>query len=104
MALESSNGNFYQKLARNLSGILELVGDIGIILNDFANWFYSALMIWVKNIWVENFEIQPRKTELLRKMDVFKKNLFFEQNPHNQSSLSKSVYFDELNLEVFFTV
>ena len=37
--------------------ILELVGDFGIILNDFQSWFHSAFKIWVKFIWVENPKI-----------------------------------------------
>jgi len=47
--------NFYPK-------ILEFLGDIGIILNDFQSWFYTAIKIWVKLTLIENREfsdIQP---------------------------------------------
>ena len=37
--------------------ILEFIGDIGVILNDFWSRFYVAIKIWVKFILVENFKI-----------------------------------------------
>jgi len=37
--------------------ILEFIGDIGVILNDFWSRFYLAIKIWVKFILVENFKI-----------------------------------------------
>jgi len=43
--------------------ILELVGDFGIILNDFQSWLNSNINIRVKLIWVENPKIpgiQPK--------------------------------------------
>jgi len=47
--------------------ILELISDIGIILNDFQSWFYSAIRIRVKLIWEENLKIpgiQPTDDDL----------------------------------------
>ena len=43
--------------------ILELVGDFGIILNNFQSLFKSTANIWVKYIWAENPKnpgIQPK--------------------------------------------
>ena len=37
--------------------ILVLLGDFGIILNDFQSWLNSTIEIWVKFIWVENPKI-----------------------------------------------
>ena len=77
-------------------------------LLGFVSYFFRFRSFWrffgvpkLRGFWSN---IGSKSTVLYSKMDVFSKNLFFERNPHNQSSLSKSVYFDELNLEVFFTV
>ena len=32
--------------------ILEFIGDIGTILNDFLSWFHTSVKIWVKFIWL----------------------------------------------------
>ena len=39
------------------SKTLELVPNIGIILKDFSNWFYSATQNWVLFTCVENLKI-----------------------------------------------
>ena len=47
--------------------ILDFVGDIGIIRNDFQSWFHSIIKLWVVFIWVWNLKIpgiQPRHANL----------------------------------------
>ena len=47
--------------------LFKIVGDIGIIRNDFQGWFHSIIKLWVVFIWVWNLKIpgiQPRHANL----------------------------------------
>ena len=49
--------------------ILELVGEFGIILNDFQSLFYSSIKIWVKLLWVKI--LKSPEFNLMMKINVF---------------------------------
>ena len=49
--------------------ILELVGEFGIILNDFQSLFYSSIKIWVKLLWVKI--LKSPEFNLMMNMNVF---------------------------------